>query len=321
MGEKSPPAKKSELEQKYEEALETIAGGKSWETIVAKSALNKKSRGIDRFLAYLKDNLAAIASLAVAISGISFGILQYKTGQWQKEREITIAKVEALEKLLPSLTSENANARRYALSALFTLYSDDSASTDNKEFLALLEQIGEVGDAETVDAIARKLKHNVNLRKRAAELYAIRAEQNRHNAADAEQPSVDKVQQNFYKARQYNDAAWEDTQRALAIDPDNAKALYQLGRLLMDTRRDFSGASEKFSQVIKLIDDKKYPLDTEIYVGSYLNKLRCLYLPDKKITPAVCEAYKVTAAKYREYGVGELDTKGENLEELESGCP
>lgn len=321
MGEESPQAKKSEREQKYEDALETIAGGKSWETIVAKSVLDKKSHPIRRFFAYLKDNLAAIASLAIAVSGISFGILQYKTGQWQNEREITIAKVEALEKLLPSLTSENPTARRYALSALFTLYSDDSASTDNKEFLALLEQIGEVGDAETVDAIARKLNNNAKLKKRAGELYAIRAEQNRHNAADAEAPALDQKQQNYYKARNYNEAAWEDTEKALAIDPENAKAIYQLGRLLMDTRQDFSTASEKFSQVIKLIDDKKYLRDNEIYLGAYLSQLRCLYRREKKVTRPVCEAFRVTKTKYEESGVGELDVAGENLKELEKGCP
>lgn len=325
---KSSQTPKSDLEQKYEEALETIAGGKSWETIIAKSVLDKKRNPVLRFFAFLKDNLAAIASLAIAISGIGFGILQYEIGTWQKDREITIAKVEALEKLLPSLTSQNHDERRYALSALFTLYSDDSSSTDNKELRALLEQIGQVGDAETVEAIAGKLKDDAALKKRAAELFAVRAEQHRRDAAAAEdqnktkaQQELDRKQQNFDKATQYLKAARMDAQKAMSIDPENANAKYQFGRVLMDADNDFTGAIEKFNEVIILIDKKQHSTeDNEIYVRSYLNLLQCLYKPNKKITAAVCQAYNLTKTKYREFGAGEIDIKGEELEEVVKGC-
>lgn len=306
--------KKSELELKYEAALETIAGGSSWETVIANSVLNKKRRPIRRVLAFLGDNLAAITSLVVAASGIAFGILQYKTGESQKERETKIAKVEALQKLIPVLTNENPNVRRYALSALLTLYSssDDSSSSDNKELLSLAENISEVGDAETLEALARKL-NDVKLKKKAAELYAIRAEHNRRESEAADK------QQNVDKVRQYLNAAWDDTQRALSLDPENAKAMYQFGRLLMEYRGDRNGASEKFSQVIKLIDENKYPRDNEIYLRSFLNKTLCLYLPEEKITAAVCDTYKATKSKYKDAN-WELDIAGEKLEKLEQGC-
>jgi hypothetical protein len=92
----TPLPKKSDLELKYEAVLETIAAGNSWETVVASSVLNKKRNPVRRTIDFLGNNLAAIASLVVAISGISFGILQYKTGESQKEREAKITKAETI---------------------------------------------------------------------------------------------------------------------------------------------------------------------------------------------------------------------------------
>lgn len=130
----------SELEQKYKTALETIAGGGSWETLLATVALEKKSHsGPKAVLAFMRNNLAAIASLVVALSGVSFGILQYVNSRSQDKHNTKIARVEVIQKLIPTLTNENPNVRRYALAALLALYpaQDGTPDAETKELQAL----------------------------------------------------------------------------------------------------------------------------------------------------------------------------------------
>jgi hypothetical protein len=321
MARKGPEEKRSALELKYEEALKAIAGGDSWEKVIADSVLKKKKRHWAlRILDSLGRNLAGITSLVVAASGITFGILQYRTSEAQKTKEMQLAEVDALQKLIPSLTSESRAAQGYAFAVLLTLYpsANDPSSADRKKLMSLLQSLGSVGSPETIAGFAREMNDD-GLKKKAAELYADRAEHTRRELAAASgQQGADK-QQSFDKERQYVVAARDDAEQSLSLDPDNAKALYQSGRLLMDYSGDLAGASERFSRVIKLIEENKYPKDNEIYLRSFLNKTLCLYLPENKITPAVCDAYKLTKNKFAEAGE-QLDVKQERLEAVDAGC-
>lgn len=297
----------SEQEIKYKAALDAIADGSSWEAYIAKSALQKKRGVVRRTLAFLGDNLAAITSLVVAASGLWFGIMQYQTSKSQKATEIKMAKVETLQKLIPSLTSESPTARKYGLAALLSL----AQTFDNNELESLAKNVGDIGDAETSEALARQL-NDTGLKAKAAELYAIRAEKSRHDAA--------KFPDDYDKAKPYLDSAWLDSERAIALDPENARAIYQHAVLLMEQRGDFSQANQEFGRVIKLIGEKKYQTDNDIYLRSFLNQTRCQFQTSgKAMTVSVCSAFKTTKARYQQAGEA-LDIRGEELEPFESAC-
>jgi hypothetical protein len=297
----------SEQELKYKAALDVIADGSSWEAFIAKSALSRKHGLVHRTLAFLGDNLAAIASLVIAASGIWFGIMQYQTNQSQKAAEIKMAKVDALQKLVPSLTSESGNARKYGLAALLSL----AQTFDKSELKSLAMSVGDIGDPDTLEPLAKQL-NDPELKAKAAEFYALRAEKSRHDA--------NKLAADDEKAKPYLDIAWSDTQRALGLDPENARAVYQHGVLLMDMRKDFSQAYKEFAKVITLIEAKKYPPDSNLYLRSFLYQTRCEYESSaKKMTEAVCATFKTTKARY-EQAKETLDLKGEELQPFEAAC-
>lgn len=229
----------------------------------------------------------------------------------QKAKESKLAKVEALNKLIPSLTSENRNARRYALSALLTLYSSsgDGDSSDN-DLRSLADNINDIGDAETLEALAKKLNDG-KLKKRAAELYAVQAEHDRREMERAED------EKNIDKVRTLLNAARDDIKRALALDPENAKAIYQLGVLLVNVDGKPDDANEKFNEVIRLIEGLKYEKDNEIYLRSYLRKTRYLYNANG-INDIVCDSYRTTKRKYQE--VGWTFDKEKEDQTLENKC-
>jgi hypothetical protein len=305
----------SALELKYKATLDAIAAGSSWEKVIADSALDEKPGRIRRFFTFLGDNLAVFASLIVAGAGLWFGVLQYETVTAlraheisQKEQETKIAKVQALQQLIPSLTSKNDDVRSYAIAALLTLYpySAVPGSADNKELSALLENIGQLSDADTIAAFATRL-NDAKLKKKAAELYAIRSERLRHQTPDAQND----------EAKRFN-AVWSDAMKALELDSENARAMYQVGRIMQD-RQDLTGANEKFEQVIKLVEGGKYPRDDEIYLRSYLQKaVILLQQRENKFQKDVCESYKSAATHYAAAGL-EINWDAE-AKSFKNGC-
>jgi hypothetical protein len=290
---------KSELELKYKGALDAIAGGSSWEKVVVDSVLDKKPGRIRRFLTFMGDNLAVITSLIVAIAGITFGILQFRTATTQKDREISqkasetkIARVQALQQLIPSLTSEKADVRRYGLAALVTLYpsATDQNSDDNKELSSIIGTIWEVGDAETIEVFATTL-NDAKLKKKAAELYAIRSEQLRHQKAGAQTD----------EAKLFKSAS-ADANKALALDSENARAIYQIARIKQDAG-ELEYAFKGFDQVLRLVEEGKYPRDDEIYLRSFLQKVVILHEQEKEFSKTVCSAYQDAKTHYLEAGL------------------
>lgn len=100
-------------ESKYKAALEAIANGRSLEAVLAEAALDKPRRF--RWLKSLGENLAGIATLVIALSGVAFGVLQYwensaqrQTAKEQKERELKLQRVEVFNKLIPYLTADRS---------------------------------------------------------------------------------------------------------------------------------------------------------------------------------------------------------------------
>ncbi|HEY0349728.1 MAG TPA: hypothetical protein VGC60_16390, partial [Pyrinomonadaceae bacterium] len=163
-------------------------------------------------------------------------------------------------------------------------------SDDNKELSALLENIGQLSDAETIAAFATRL-NDAKLKKKAAELYAIRSEKLRHQKPDAQND----------EAKLFN-AAWIDAMKALALDSENARAIYQVGRI-MQYRKDLAGANENFEQVIRL-EGGKYPRDDEIYLRSYLQKaVILLQQSENTFQKDVCESYKNAAKHFADAGL------------------
>ncbi len=292
-----------ESESKYKAALEAIASGTSWESYVANSALEQKRGWIRKTLGFLGENLAPIATVFVAASGLLFGYIQWSSSRSQKEIELRMAKVETLQKLIPSLTSTAADQRRYALVALVQL----EKTFDRPELLDLAASVEQIGDPETVGSVA-KAANDANVNKEAAELYALRSQTTRHGATSPES-----------EWEKRNRLVLADAQEALWFDYNNARALYQVA-VVQKENRDYVNPITEFNRVIKLIDDKTYSKDDnhDLYLRSYLNQVECLYNQDGRISDRVCKAYQTAKAKYQGYGL-EQDIKKE-LATYEAAC-
>jgi hypothetical protein len=277
----------AESESNYKAALEAIASGKSWESFVANSAL-KKRRGLK---AFLDVNLAPVATIVVAASGLYFGIVQFNSSRSQKQFELKTAKVETLQKLIPTLTSTAADQRRYGLAALVQL----AKTFDRTELFDLAGGAEELGDLDAFAAVARLL-NDVDVNKRVAELYAVRSERTRHNVPKTEESDVE------YQKR--INAVLADAQRALSFDSDNARAIYQVAVVQKDSG-DYINSFTKFVNIPKLIDDRKYLKDDNhnLNLRSYLYQVECLFSQDNSMSQRVCNAYHTAKSKYRDAGL------------------
>jgi len=294
----APKAGESPQERKYRIALEAIAYGRPLEVLIAESALEKKKPNfLVRWLKGVGKNLATITGLVVAASGIVFGMFQYwesqeqrKASAFQQTRELKVKKVEALNDLIPSLTAESPDTRRYATAVLLSLY----AGADADELRMLDDNLSQVANAETLEVLG-VLRNNGAYKKRAAELFATRAEHERREMQEADN------KKDHDKARTYLNASRADAGRALALDPDNAKALHQ--RAILRYEHESGSADEalaEFSKVITLIDEHKYGMDKEVYVRAHVRKAVVLFERDKKVSPAVCEAFWEAEKKFAE---------------------
>jgi hypothetical protein len=180
----------------YENALASIAEGKSLANIYAESYLKtKKPKGfIQRKLDSLGKNLPGITALAVALSAVYFGVIQsdqkayelrltkelketeLKLTEMQKKTELEITKAKSLGDLVDKLSSENQSVRKFAVFAAIGLGMDDF----NKQF------IDSVSDSDTSDANIETLKLlfekiesgylKIRIRKKLSRLFTIKAE-------------------------------------------------------------------------------------------------------------------------------------------------
>ena len=333
----TPTVESNQREQLYEEALKEIAGGTSWEAIVAKSALGDKSRNpLKRGFDWVGKNLAAFTGVIVAISGIVFWIVQYNANELQNKadleqrkveqeenqsknkRELKLNRVEALNNLIPSMTGDNPTARKYALAALFALYSSpnegfwgkEEYSEDEKlELKILADNFRDEDDIETLAILAQKADDE-ELKKKAAREFAIRAKKKRDEAGkEGERQEWDKQRDSLQAAR-------SDAQKAIALDSRNANAIYQHARTLMELLEDQEKALEELMQVINLVESKEYREEhSEFYPRAYLNKTICLVRLDRP-QKEICSSYEESKAKMAK----DFSLEGDELKKAASLC-
>ena len=297
---------KDKLEN-YAIAFNHIAEGKSLANIYAESYLKTdKPKGfIKRGLGFLGKNLAAIATLVIAFSGVYFAILQNKDSQKKIDldtnkmtKELQITKAQATGALIPYLTSDNPRTRMFGFSTLLSM----SFTTEEIERLRFVaERLKELGDAEAVEIFASQLSDE-KLKKDAAELYAKRAELNRVKASSEPKPEI--------KAELFNQAR-NDANKAINLDNKNITALYQLGRFAQYKGENVE-ALGNFENVVNLIETTQPNLETEdLYLRSLLN-LSIIYNELKKTKDVICKQIDKTETAYK------IASQLEYLQEKES---
>jgi hypothetical protein len=200
--------------------------------------------------------LTIVTSFFIGLAGLVFSGVQIYVGSGQKENEQRVAKAEAINKLITPLTSENPDARRYAISSLLTLQA-----TEEKELRTFSDDIkDEYYDAELLDAVSKRLKDD-SLKKSAAKLYVTRAKKIIEEVdikledigykllSVTKKEDSEKLNQLREQTESRKRFAFRDAERAEVLDPDNIDCQYLLGILLMDNEQYFK-AKEKFEKVI-----------------------------------------------------------------------
>jgi hypothetical protein len=314
-----PAAEESPLERRYRLALEAIANGRPVEVLIAEAALQKKRPNfVVRALRGAGRNLATITALAVAISGGVFSYVQFRADQArveadkrQKVEELKLKRVETLNDLLPSLTAESPDTRRYATSVLLSLYSNADTGEDERRMLD--ENISQVANAETLEALG-VLRKSEAFKKKAAELFAARAEHGRREmeAADA--------RKDFDKARLHLNAARADADRALSLDPGNAKALHQRAVIRYEHERgSHDEALSEFGRVISLMEQAPDRMDKNTYLRAHLRRAIVLFERDRRVSGDVCAAFREAERKFAEL-CWTMDPKDPVLARFKRGC-
>ncbi len=205
--------------KKYEDALTALAGGDLLAKIVASSTIEaKKPTNRQIINKFIKENLTI--SVIIALTGVVFTYWQVQQRNQeleqkrieneqvakQKEYEITVAKIETLGKLIPSLANSDTQIRQYALSALVLLYKE------NDEIELIANTLGDERDVEVLSYLTSRLKtdkdNTARLKKRTAAFFVRRAETKKDYADES--PNN---RQNFYKS------ALCDAERAIKLEP------------------------------------------------------------------------------------------------------
>ena len=287
----------------YEIALKDIASGKAIEEIQAETFLQKGNTIKNKIFNFFRRNSinintvsTAAVALFIGLTGAVFSYFQYdinkemvETEKQKREFDLKVSKTSALSELIPSLTSENAQTRGFAYSALFALENDIDElekiaersinPADAEIFEDLVKRFEKMNhepkksekntenvENQPIDLAESHKKHLAELNTKLVELYAKRAENNLQNWS---------LETDWNKKKSLLKNIKSDVKKAFDKTPDNARAEFVNAILFRDAENDKESAVKRFEKVIELLKDDKNR-DDDMYLLSFLN-LATLY--------------------------------------------
>jgi tetratricopeptide (TPR) repeat protein len=273
--------------------MEDISSGRSLESIRAEMALIErlipKKINLLKFWNWdiwkaLGNSLTTVVAITVAISGIFFSYFQYKQNNVKTVSDEKVSRADIINKLAPSLTSENAQIRTLAFKTLLNL--DQLTS----------EELYRLVDNNVLVILASETD-NKEVRKNASAWLAEQAGYQREVFSKASDKG-----DNEGAAKALKDAE-QNAEKAVSFDPENVNAAYQLARASQEL-----GKNDKAIGIFEAISPKIAETDEK---GSRVN-LNLTILYDKTKNKDVCAQVKKTVDSFEKINQLEYLTKPEN---------